>query len=305
MRFNIDQEVNFGLRARSLIPLARPFEEQRVCFPHPCDVDITMMPFILADSFKKSKLPQKLQGYWKMIKMCGAFDSKQIDKVCYLTVQENWVGRGKCQRREGVFTERPGRVELAHEQEQKSYKKGHGQVKIAKYVEKHYSKMYGGFETGSTEHERLIIRGGIFMACSENNSCRIWNCEVTDNSIIRNDGDISHLQNFFPDSYEDMNARNMYWLSDRTPIQHFPLKKRAYCQYFCLVTSQVSLWFEDHYSKNPLGVTPDNRVTMIVKGNKSMQEKPNIATQIRESLEIDCYYMYIPSSNLVILAFPS
>ena len=46
------------------------------------------------------------------------------------------------------------------------------------------------------------------------------------------------------------------------------LTEGAYRQYFRLVTSEVSLWFEDHSTKNPLGLVPDPNITKTVKGSK-------------------------------------
>ena len=97
---------------------------------------------------------------------------------------------------------------------------------------------------------------------------------VTDciNDIIGQNGAIDHLQNFLPDSSESMCAKKMYWLTDRTPLEFQRMKKRKYCQYFLLVTSQVSHWFEDHSTTNPSGVAPDKNITKIVKGNKIKSE---------------------------------
>ena len=105
------------------------------------------------------------------------------------------------------------------------------------------------------------------MASTVDNSCRIWNCEITNKNVIGQHGDIEHLRNFLPDSYEDIHARNMYWLTDRTPHESLQLKERTHCQYFQLVTSQLSLWLEDHSTKNPLGFVPDKNITRIVKGS--------------------------------------
>ena len=61
----------------------------------------------------------------------------------------------------------------------------------------------------------------------------------------------------------------------------------AYRQFFRIVTSQVkycivrkddyvslqvSLWYTDHSTPNPLGVTPDPAVTKIVEGDKFSEE---------------------------------
>ena len=65
-----------------------------------------------------------------------------------------------------------------------------------------------------------------------------------------------------------MDPNTMYWITDRTPHESLPLNNNTYRQYFRLVTHQVSLWFEDHSTKNPLGAVPDPIITKIVKGSK-------------------------------------
>ena len=242
-------------------------EKARLHFPEPRDIDINMMPFRLTRGFKNSRLPGECKGYWDMIRMCTGFDNEQIGKVCYLTIQEGWVEKGECQRRQGIHTEAPGNVRFQDGNEETDCGKGGGMSE----VEEDYDN-YGaaGFSWGwgnSKAEKKFVIEGGIFMASNVDNSCRIWNCEITDNDVIGQHGDIEHLRNFLPDSYEDMHNGNMYWLTDRTPHESLPLEERTYRQYFRLVTSQVSLWFEDHSTKNPLGVVPDKNITRIVKGN--------------------------------------
>ena len=41
-------------------------------------------------------------------------------------------------------------------------------------------------------------------------------------------------------------------------------------QYFRLVTSEVSVWYEEHSTPNPLGIKPPDSVK-IIKGNKFKQ----------------------------------
>jgi len=50
------------------------------------------------------------------------------------------------------------------------------------------------------------------------------------------------------------------------------LKKGAFRQFFRLVTSQVSLWYADHSTPNPLGVKPDPAITRIVVGDKFSED---------------------------------
>ena len=41
--------------------------------------------------------------------------------------------------------------------------------------------------------------------------------------------------------------------------------------------SQVSLWYADHSTPNPLGVKPDPAITKIVRGNKFSEEGVELA----------------------------
>ena len=50
------------------------------------------------------------------------------------------------------------------------------------------------------------------------------------------------------------------------------MKTRTYRQFFRLVTAEVSFWYKDHSTANPLGVQPDHNITKIVAGNKFSEE---------------------------------
>ena len=86
-------------------------------------------------------------------------------------------------------------------------------------------------------------------------------------------GDIEHLQAFLPQS-QKVKKNRIYWLTDRTPHESLPLKKGTYMQFFKLVTNEVSLWFEEHSTKNPKGIVPDPKVTKIVKGSRIYTPEP-------------------------------
>lgn len=96
-------------------------------------------------------------------------------------------------------------------------------------------------------------------------------------------GDVEHLREFLPES-ETMKPNKMYWITDRTPHEALPLKAGCYRQYFRLVTSQVSVWFEEHSTKNPLGVVPDPTVTEIVKGSKFSKNWSLLLNERKQSL---------------------
>ena len=56
-------------------------------------------------------------------------------------------------------------------------------------------------------------------------------------------------------------------MTDCTPHESLPLKAGTSRQYFRLVTSDVSVWYADHSTPNPLGIVPEEEVK-IVHGNK-------------------------------------
>ena len=116
--------------------------------------------------------------------------------------------------------------------------------------------------------------GGIYLASNVPNSCRAWDCKIERDSksgvdIIGQHDSCEHIKDFLPNDKEVMlEADCIYWLTDRAPHESLPLKERTYCQFFRVVTEQVSFWFADHSTANPYGVSPDPNITKIVRGNK-------------------------------------
>ena len=225
-----------------------------VHFPDPSDININMMPFVMVNTFEETKLPDYLRQYFEqVVNQCILRDEQ--GKIGYLTIQESFVEKGLSQRRPGIHTESPGVLML---------KGGNGQLDHRLY---HFSWGQGACSI------RQVLKGGIYMASSVPNSCRIWNCQIrrpegNSPDVVGEHGDIEHLRPFLPSSCETMDANTVYWLTDRTPHESLPLTKGTYRQFFRLVTSQVSAWFEDHSTKNPLGVVPDPKITQIIKGSK-------------------------------------
>ena len=231
-------------------------------FPKPSNININMMPFVLYRNFKKCRLPPYLRKYWKrLIRKC-TLDDEEIGKVCYLTIQESEVDENHSQRRPGIHTERPGRLELRDE-ELAVTNRGKGTSEIQNNEIYHH----WGIGMASYEKDSFKIKGGIFMASTVADSCRVWDCQIIDDGCIGHLGDIEHLRSLLPES-EIMEPNCLYWLTDRTPHESLPLTRKTYRQFFRLVTSQVSLWFEEHSTKNPLGIVPDPSITKIVKGSK-------------------------------------
>jgi hypothetical protein len=236
-------------------------------------------------SFEACHLPEYLHSYWeKLIRpllTCDdhavledsiPFAKLEVGKICYLTIHESHVSRNQTQRRPGLHTDNPGTVIIEEEgsssQEKKSSKeKGHDGKgsSIASFYEHHWG-MGVNFRYNK-------VQGGIYMASNIENSCEVWNSQVVCDKnnenieVIGKHGDIEHLRSYLGPSTVMM-PNNMYWITDRTPHESLPLKKDTHRQYFRLVTHEVSLWFEDHSTKNPLGVLPDPKITKIVKGSK-------------------------------------
>ena len=130
--------------------------------------------------------------------------------------------------------------------------------------------------------EEAKLKGGIYMASNVSDSCKLYNCEIMNDKLIGELGDIEHLREFMPKG-EVMEKDSLYWFTDRTPHEALPLKGREHRQFFHLVTSQVSLWYIDHSTKNPLGVMPDPKITKIVKGSKFDKEGVILVKSVRGS----------------------
>merc|ERR1711974_63029 len=123
-----------------------------------------------------------------------------------------------------------------------------------------------------------VLQGGIYIASNLPNSSRAWDCRV-DVSAIGRLGDVEHLRGLMPEPGTDLEAGRLYWLTDRTPHESLPLKKGAFRQFFRLVTSQVSIWYANHSTPNPLGVKPDPAITRIVVGDKFSEDGVELVAQ--------------------------
>ncbi|KAJ1562166.1 hypothetical protein HK405_015168 [Cladochytrium tenue] len=67
---------------------------------------------------------------------------------------------------------------------------------------------------------------------------------------------------------ENLAANHVAWMTDRTPHESLPVRRRVFRQYFRLVTSQVTTWYEAHSTRNDeCGIMPPMTVA-IVRRNK-------------------------------------
>jgi hypothetical protein len=214
-----------------------------VPFPKPTGIDINMMPFIIGDP---TSIPEEYRHYWSMLERChGTFGrGAERGRVGYLTIQESLVSSGHSQRRPHLHTEAPGLVTL---------KGGRGTI------ETHW---------GDGDFRFTDLQGGIYMASTVSDSCRVWNAQIRKpQEVVGHLGDIEPFRPYLNRGYT-MRAGELFWITDTTPHESLPVQEDVYRQYFRFVTSGVTLWYEKHSTKNPLGITPDPELTQIVTEDK-------------------------------------
>ncbi|KAH9089749.1 hypothetical protein LEN26_019081 [Aphanomyces euteiches] len=219
-----------------------------VDFPPPETVDnepvpfhVNMMPFVMGDI---ESLPPSCRRYQPLIlDSLYCIQSDEMGKIGYLTIHEGWVEPNTSQRRPGLHVEAAG-----------------GQGTHNRVLEMHW----GG---GSMIEQ--VLHGGILMASTVAHSCGIWNVVVENPRGVTGPlGDVSMLRSVLdPDihGYVEPEANELFWITDATPHESLPVKERCFRQYFRLVTSQVSHWFANHSTANPLGIQP---AADIIHGDK-------------------------------------
>ena len=97
---------------------------------------------------------------------------------------------------------------------------------------------------------------GIYMA-SNDGACRAWNEIVEDRD---EHGGCNPLTNAI-----HMKPSTLYWMTDKTPHEALPSKANTHRQFFRLVSDEISLWFAQHNTPNPLGILPNCPITQVNK----------------------------------------
>ena len=266
-------------------------------FPDPSGININMMPFICGDTFDNCKLPEFLRPYSDLIAMCLQHHSyrenhhmwpksifpSDLGKVYYLTIQESDVDPGQSQRRPGLHVDSPGWIKIKDVGVTKRGEKGSGSSHIYNNhdwgagschvlnLDTNTDKDVWDISHISDISDFLYVTfGGIYIASNVPDSTRVWNCAV-DGEVIGQHGDIEHLRSALGEG-ELMRPGQVYWITDKTPHESLPLKEKTMRQFFRIVTADVSFWFRDHSTPNPLGVMPDPEVTQIVTGDKFSED---------------------------------
>ena len=130
-------------------------------------------------------------------------------------------------------------------------------------------------ERGWDRQNFVVMTGGIYFATSVPESSMAWDCNILPGQGGREEigehSNIEHLRAVLPPG-QMLDAHQLYWMTDRTPHESLPLSEGGFRQFFRLVTSEVTLWYKEHSTPNPLGVVPDPAITRIVRGNKFSQD---------------------------------
>ncbi|KAI9312049.1 hypothetical protein DFJ73DRAFT_787836 [Zopfochytrium polystomum] len=190
------------------------------------------------------------------MELCLMHCPKEFGKVGYLTIDERWVEPGDTQRRPGLHIEAHCDV-LAEDAEVRS--SGDASPDDAPPARRIW---------GKRRRDILTIEGGHFLASNVSASCRVCDCVLRDPcSVVGPHGSVEHLRSLLFDAPTDagrraarrkddgdsgdehgassrktLAAHELVWMTDRTPHEALPTRKRVFRQFFRLVTSNVTVW---------------------------------------------------------------
>jgi hypothetical protein len=116
---------------------------------------------------------------------------------------------------------------------------------------------------GGGRHEEATPSGGIFLASTVPDSSALWDCAVSTPGLLGDCEELrDHLHAYGPII---LNSNRLYWITDRTPHEALPMPASGIRQFFRLVTEKVDLWYEQHSTPNPMGVTPPPSCKIITE----------------------------------------
>ena len=198
----------------------------------------------------ENSLPDEVRPYFSLIQACPVAES-EMGKICYLTVTEGMVEAGSTQRRGGVHTDAPGTFAL----------KGSFSVGV--------ESTWGGCGPHSDDQ----FSGGMFIASNLSNTTTVYNCIIeTLNGVADKHGSVEHLRHLLGEPITCA-GNHLYWLTDRTPHEALPHTVRGYRQFFRLVMSDLSFWYTEHNTPNPLVPTLPDSVQIISESKFDMNQR--------------------------------
>mmetsp|Transcript_3591 Transcript_3591/g.4127 ORF Transcript_3591/g.4127 Transcript_3591/m.4127 type:complete len:378 (+) Transcript_3591:95-1228(+) len=214
-------------------------------FPDPAGRKITMMPFRFGD---RSSIPDEFQAYYDCIEMCP-YPEETVGQVGYLTINEGFVKNGSYIQRKGLHIERPEIIE----------QQANGEESCA---------FSPAPENTSSEHfeEPDRYKGGIYICSNVKHANKVWDALVDKNAkgLVEPDGGCEHLRKFIGVGTK-LPENQLVWMTDRTPREEIAMKTSGHQQYFQVVASDISVWYENCYTQNPLVSIPEG--VKIIKGD--------------------------------------
>jgi hypothetical protein len=252
-------------------------------------ININMMPFKLFD-IKKS-LPSYLHKYIDVIYslplhiIAASLEMKNKQKknystkehIAYLTIHESiMIHDGKSQRRDGLHIERPGRIKTNNG----GYTVNFENTKLINY----FNRNIKYDQLSVQEKEYLEIRwGGGVMIGSKFPIDGIWFCSnIAETSavypvLIKNPKEITtahggiELMRPILDKMctkKLLKANELCWITDCTPHESLPLPAKniknnepIIRQFFRVVVGDITVWYSQHNTANPLGILPNAIIT--------------------------------------------
>lgn len=226
-----------------------PFGDKHVTFPKSCKININMMPIKLFDD---RSIPDVCKGYLGIIRACRYYIPFDLCKIAYLTIHESDVCAGNAQRRPGLH------VDSAVV----SYS-DHTRARIVSYNP--YDTEYRCLSWGLGSWQNDFPVNGIYVASSVANTTRIWDAIIDRNEgIADKHGGIECLRPYLRNEYGNMlGANQLCWMTDRTPHESVPVAQDTHRQFFRLVVGKIDVWYAQHSTANPLGITPGKDVQIL------------------------------------------
>lgn len=232
----------------------------RLPFPAPRGRCVNMMPVDLWHL--ESTLPADLHDYIPLIRACPVllysfddFDAngfrvkERKQRIVYLTVHETeTVPAGTTQRRSGLHIERPGSSRITN---------GWLCNREAD-PSKHRELCWGLGCCISKDGNTDMPVDGIYMASTVAGSSAVYSALIKEPEAVTDaHGALPEVMRTHLGEPYTLNARELCWMTDRTPHEALPQPSTGPRQFFRLVAGPISVWYSRHNTPNPLGVQPE------------------------------------------------
>lgn len=206
-----------------------------VIIPPATDLRVLMMPFHIADP--RGSLPESV-GLWRNTIADMIAMTAHRDGTAYLTIDEQWIPKGRTHRRPGFHVDGLGPEGAAG-----SWGGG-------------WSGDSQDVDDNPKELHRLPYVGMLLAASAI--GCRAWTQEFHGWPLPN--GDCNHLADQCrADAETIMQAGGMYGLSGLTVHEAIPMAERTHRQFIRISMPSAAPW-NDSNTPNPLGIQPEGPI---------------------------------------------